>query len=470
MSRISRFKVSSFITLKRLTALSIVMSVVASSSFLDHARSESVATDQAQVATGIGSDWEPRPLTPPPSYQKPASLLPQASDEKPQTKALPAKPAGLTSAQIEAKLSPFKPFVKRVETRLQITKMSNKPTLDRLNTIQDVLYGGDKFKDAGELIAELAKLFPEDAKATRNELVASMKDKNAVVPTQSASRSSKRSRRSRKASKVSKPKSVVNWGDGWEQASQPVQTAPSHRGFSSDFDSDWDADFESDWGHSQSASSSQHQPNYYAPQATTATPSSQGFSSHAQQQAYIKQQQQQQKAQEKYYRKQRRKENLKNVGKGLGALAVVGAAVAGNYYMNRGNNNNVVNQNQPWNNGFGNTYYDPVRGAYVTQNNFPVNGFNGVQPFRQGVMGLYGVGGNGINPYANPYARAQYQVNPATGALMPNMGLPSAFANTYGGVGNFGVPFGYNNGFNNGFNNGVGGGGLLQNLFGGGLF
>ncbi len=467
MSRIRRFKVSSLITLKRVTALAIVMSVVASSSFLDHARSEALATGSSQVAAGIGLDWEPRPLTPPPSYKKTATTTPTTSAVPSQKKAVPAKPAGPTPAQIEAKLSPFKPFVAKVEKRLQINESGKKPTIDRLNTIQDVLYGGDKFKDAGELIGELAKLFPEDAKAARSELVASMKNKKTTAPKRTASRSSKRGHRS---SQSAPKKPVVSWGNGWEPASKaPTKTSseiPARSGFSSDFDSDWDADFENDWGNNTSSSSSsrasQHQPNYYSPQATTATQRGQGFSSYAQQQAYIKQQQKQQKAQEKYYRKQQRKQSLKNAGKGLGALAMVGAAVAGSYYMNKGNNNNVVNQNQPWNNGFnngvGNTYYDPVRGGYVTQNNFPANGFGGVQPYRQGVMGLYGAGGNGINPYANQYARSQYQVNPATGALMPRLGMPSAYANTYGGVGNYGVPYGYNNGM---------GGGLLQNFLGG---
>jgi hypothetical protein len=111
----------------------------------------------ALAEDNFGAEWQPKPLV---DTSAPAPVAPQSpaftSQGVPVTP--PAQP------ELEAKLKPVEPFIREIETRLTLKPKPGVTLVQRLNTLQTVLFGAQKYQDAGELITKLAEVFPEEAK------------------------------------------------------------------------------------------------------------------------------------------------------------------------------------------------------------------------------------------------------------------------------------------------------------------
>jgi hypothetical protein len=119
---------------------------------------------------GFGSGWTPKPLVDP---NAPASL--------------PSKPVADSSAasavdtELENALKPAEPFIRDVENKLLINPRTGASLASRLNTMQTVLFGEAKYKDAGEVLAKMAELFPQEAAKAHAELSRQMNQPTAAA-------------------------------------------------------------------------------------------------------------------------------------------------------------------------------------------------------------------------------------------------------------------------------------------------
>lgn len=104
----------------------------------------------ARAAERFGDHWQARPLI----------------DHTAQTGAdmLPASPASNFSVEGEVRLAPYEPFIREVESALSLAPSPGTSRVARLNAIQNILFAGQAYRgDAGELIARLQTLFPQQA-------------------------------------------------------------------------------------------------------------------------------------------------------------------------------------------------------------------------------------------------------------------------------------------------------------------
>jgi len=126
-------------------------------------------SSQSPLAPFMGDNWHPSPLV--------DTTAPQGtSTAKPGTTA--QTPAGPPKPDPEVILKPILPFVADIEKRLQIPQQTPAiKTPERLNRLQEIVFGSRVYSDAGEVLAKLASLFPLEAAKSRPAL-ASLLPKN----------------------------------------------------------------------------------------------------------------------------------------------------------------------------------------------------------------------------------------------------------------------------------------------------
>jgi hypothetical protein len=118
----------------------------------------------------FGSGWIPKPL-----------VDPNASVTQPGKPVAAADAAGPADAELEKSLKPAEPFIRDVESKLLIRPKSGVSLVSRLNTVQTVLFGEAKYKDAGEVLAKMAELFPQEAAKAHAELTRQMNPPTAAA-------------------------------------------------------------------------------------------------------------------------------------------------------------------------------------------------------------------------------------------------------------------------------------------------
>lgn len=259
----------------------------------------------ALAGSDFGANWKATPLVDT-SITPPVVAAPKIQSVKP---APPAQP------ELEARLKPAEPFIKDVEAKLLMTPTTGSPLVQRLDNLQMVLFGEQKYQDAGQLLAKLAEIFPQEAAKANAELNKQLQSNLPPVkqvPTANTKTAAKQT--------IQAPYT----GNGSMYSSQyPPQTASrptkqpkaKKKGFWAD---DWDDDFKND-------PFFQDQPQQQ--QANPGGPS-----------------------------------KLAAVGQGLTSLALIAGSLAGTYYLNKHSGNNYYPNNGYYNGGYYNTPYG--YGAY----------------------------------------------------------------------------------------------------------
>ena len=149
--------------------------------------------------------WEPRPLI--------DTAVPNATAPAANTNLLPS-PA---TPDVDAMLEPVEPFIAGIESELGIVPLAETGSrLNRLNHIQDILFGDRIYDDAGDLLARLAEIFPQQAAEAQETLQARLRetvmnpDMRAEPDKVSSSGSKKSFAKSRRHAKKSKDKNYQN--------------------------------------------------------------------------------------------------------------------------------------------------------------------------------------------------------------------------------------------------------------------
>lgn len=229
-----------------------------------------LAPTLAMAGEPFAAGWEAKPLvdSAPSGGVTPAEPVPSSNA---------APTAQPPAPRLEEVLKPAVPFIESVEAKLYLAPRKDELLATRLNRIQTVLFGEVKYQDAGELLAKMAELFPQEAAKARADLLAQMKNSMPPQPAQSKPA----------AQPSPSPQTAMN---------APIQTYPpadpkalkkkkdSFWGDDDDFfsDDDWDREF----SHSQASSGS-------------------------------------------------RGSGLANLGAGLASLATIAGSLAGSYYLNK---------------------------------------------------------------------------------------------------------------------------------------
>ncbi len=291
------------------------------------------------ASSDFAADWQPKPLidhsAPSPSATGTGpSITPPAAVEK------TASPSA-EQAALNEKLKPAEPFISSVEKQLVVTPKAGASLVQRLNTLQTVLYGESRFQDAGELLSELARLFPTQAAKAAADLQAKLQAEKPVNGQPAVSKTNTQS---------AKKMGGVN---------QPIPTAPAMANLPSSEKSDRKKRF---W---QSEDDPFANDPFFQDQPSRNT--NNNFSG-----------------------QQTGPSKLASIGQGLAGLAMMAGAVAGTYYLNRGNNalgpQNGYYKNVPYG-------YPPYGAPY---------GFGvGNRPFGQ-IPGQLPYGYNPAYPYAYP--------------------------------------------------------------------
>ena len=287
--------------------------------------------------------WEPRPLI--------DTAVPNATAPAANTNLLPS-PA---TPDVDAMLEPVEPFIAGIESELGIVPLAETGSrLNRLNHIQDILFGDRIYDDAGDLLARLAEIFPQQAAEAQETLQARLRetvmnpDMRAEPDKVSSSGSKKSFAKSRRHAKKSKDKNQ----NTNQNANQNIMASSSV-------------------------------PNYGYSQQTYQPLSPQPQQQQPQQQNYQNQ---------SYAQRAQRGEGLKSFGRGLMQLAMVGGSLAGAYYLNRqmGSVNTGPN---PYNT------YSPY-GAYSPYGYSPYGSYGAVRTMAPAyTYGGYGSGGLYTAPY-----------------------------------------------------------------------
>lgn len=298
----------------------------------------------ALAADDFAANWEARPLVDH-SKQPPVT----APSPTPATGTKPATPK-VDQAALEARLKPAEPFITSVEKKLLITPKAGSSLVDRLNTLQTVLYGGQKYQDAGELLAQLATVFPAEAAKAQADLNAKLK--NSLPP---ATASQRPIVTQPQMAAATPQQNYAPSGFGHNQYSKP-QPKKKKRFWESDDDPFANDPFFQD----QPQSSSYQNQQGNGPSA------------------------------------------LGSVGRGIAGLAMMAGAVAGSYYMNK-NSNNALPNNNYYNPGYGygNYGYPYGYGGVVPPGGYVPYGYGG------GVYGnpYYGSPLGGLSVTTQPYQR-----------------------------------------------------------------
>lgn len=347
----------------------------------------------AMADSTFGSDWKPTPLvdTSAPAISKPAEAKPGTSVASSSASASAA--AAKTQLELETKLKPAEPFMKDVESKLNVKPPAGTPLVQRLNTIQMVLFGEPKYQDAGELLAKLAELFPQEAAKANAELNKQLQSSlQPVKPVDTAQAKGKKSHGKQTITTVqpvpaAQPNLMPTHSTmgGYYPNPSTANTQPTKKKKSIWHD-DWNSSFDNDpFFQDQPQNNSQQSASAYANQQQSQGPS-----------------------------------RLAAIGQGLAGLALMAGGVAGNYYMNKNSGRgNYYPNNGYYGPGYGNGYYGNPYGAYA-----PYGATYGAYP------GYYG------NGYGSP---AYYGV-PQTYSYTP---YGSTYSNsTFGGLSPLGVPTG----------------------------
>lgn len=318
------------------------------------------------AADDFGADWQAKPLID--NTAKPQAL-PSQPAAKPVTQAAQPKP----DAELEAKLKPAEPFISSVEKQLAIKPKAGDSLVNRLDTLQNVLYGESKYQDAGELLAQLASVFPNEAAKAHADLTAKMQSTQQQAAAQPGNPP---------AGKTSKQKQVID---------QPQQTAASYP----------------QSGYNNYQSQPQPQPQKKKKLWDNDDDPFKNDPFFQDQPATYQSQQPQQSGPSK----------IGAIGQGLAGLAMMAGAVAGSYYMNK-NSNGLYPNNGYYNNpgyGYGN-YGNPY--GYGYGNNYTPYG--------------YGTAYGTPYGYASPFGRTSITTQPyrqygTTNSTISPLGVPTGF-------------------------------------------
>ncbi len=291
----------------------------------------------------FAADWQAKPLI---DHSAPAATAPVAT---PSIANQPASP-NAEQAALDEKLKPAEPFISSVEKQLLITPKAGMPLTQRLNALQAVLYGEPKFQDAGELLGDMARLFPSQAAKAAADLQAKMQAEKPVSTQPSTGKGATN------RPTVSSPAAPA-------MANLPPSSASTKK---KHFWQSEDDPFAND-------PFFQDQPNRNTDSYSSDPTSGQ----------------------------QTGPSKMAAIGQGLAGLAMMAGAVAGSYYLNRGNN------------------------AMTPQNGY-YNNPSGYNPY--GTPYGYGNNGFGTNAYGQIPAQVPYGYNPAYPYSYPN-----AYPNTYPG-------------------------------------
>jgi hypothetical protein len=309
-------------------------------------------TCPAWAIDDFSSGWEPKPLV---DTSAPANK-PAVAPTQPQA----SKPTGPSSEEIEKRLKPAEPFIQDVETRLSIKPKSGDLLAQRLSRLQMVLFGEPKYDDAGQLLAKLSEMFPQEAAKAEAALLTQAK---TVVPPISAAGSKS------KQAVVHAPASSVTSAPQPMMSPQVSSTQPQKKRNLWKSDDDWDG-FDND---------------IFFNEPTSRNDSGSGAGS-----------------------------TLRALGQGLGGLAMMAGSLAGTYYLNKkmGNgpspyypNNGYYNNGYYNNGGYYNTPYGYAPyGAYPTGILPPGTyslppGYNGTYGPPTGYYAPYNYNNAGLRPY-----------------------------------------------------------------------
>ncbi len=324
-------------------------------------------------------DWQAKPLVD-------NSLKPLTETvSKPVAAKAEPDPSIAEQAKLEAQLKPAEPFIASVEKQLTLKPKAGSSLIGRLNHLQSVLFGEQKYQDAGELLGQLATLFPAEAAKAHADLTAQMKQTapSAASTIPAAQSSAKASAKAPQVPTVVSPQMASRYNQpygnaGYNQPTVQPGGKPKKQHF-------WNSgtDFDND-------------PFFRDEPLTTRQPQGQGPS------------------------------KLAGIGQGLAGLAMMAGAVAGNHYLNKNSGNTLY----PPNNGYYNNPY------YGYGHGYPMGYGYGVAPGYQGYL----PGGT----YGSPYYANPYNANPY-GYGVPGMTVTTKPYQQYGTstISPLGVPTGF---------------------------
>lgn len=334
---------------------------------------------QAQWAFGgsdFGANWQAKPLVDTSVTRQPVA----------ESKPTPTKPVTPAQPELEARLKPAEPFIKDVEARLTISPTTGSPLVQRLNNLQSILFGEQKYQDAGELLAKLAEMFPQEAAKANAELNKQLQSSlPPVKPTPSTSADKANKTHSKAAKPIIQPPAYG--ADSGAYPTTALQTAPTKakKRKKSIWQDDWDNSFEND--------------PFFRDEPQQRAQASQGPS------------------------------KLAAVGQGLTSLALIAGSLAGTYYLNKQNGNNYYPNNGYYNNGYYASPYGVPYGSYPY----------GAYP-SYGAYGAYGAPMAGAYP---GYYGAAPQLNYIPRTFTPTPYTPSYYDSRFGATSTpLGVPTG----------------------------
>ncbi|WP_373531967.1 hypothetical protein [Vampirovibrio sp.] len=325
----------------------------------------------------FATQWQARPLVD-------NTVQPQApAQASPAKAAQPAATPQADLAALEAQLKPAEPFIASVEKNLLINPKQGAFLTDRLTELQTVLYGEQKYQDAGELLAEMAKVFPAEATKAHADLTAKMQSnlppssgKNPPQAISSASASKQRVN----AQPMAANTQPAAFGSPSSNQASNQQAAPPKKRF-------WERE-EDPFANDPFFQDQQPTPSYQAQQTGPS--------------------------------------KLGAIGQGLAGLAMMAGSVAGSYYLNKNTGNAGLLPNNGYQNGYPNGYY----------NNQPY-----ANPY--GSPYGYGVPAYGVVPGQLPYGYNQPYLNrPVYGTTLTTQPY-SRFGNSTVGISPLGVPTGF---------------------------
>ncbi len=282
-----------------------------------------MAPTLALAAEPFAAGWEAKPLV---DSTAPNGVTPVAPAGQSANAGTPTDPP--QAPRLEEVLKPAVPFIESVEAKLYLAPKKDELLAERLNNIQTVLFGEVKYHDAGELLAKMAELFPQEAAKARADLLAQMK--NDLTPQ----------------SPQGKPVMTQPQPAPQQTAmNAPIQTYPpaDPKALKKKKDSFWgdDADFfnDDDWDREFSQSQAASQP---------------------------------------------RGSGLANLGAGLVNLATIAGSLAGSYYLNKNLGGNSVYRDpygSPYYyNGYGYPYGTPY-GSYGRYPGYGSYGYGYTTPY-----------------------------------------------------------------------------------------
>jgi hypothetical protein len=308
----------------------------------------------------FAANWQARPLID-------HSIKPQTTSQSVKPEAVQSAVTQTNQAALEAQLKPAEPFIASIEKNLLISPKQGALLTERLSELQTVLYGQPKYQDAGELLAEMAKLFPAEAAKAHAELTAKLQNS---LPSPS----------------VRNTRPVV---PGSSSAPPAIQTQPATANAS-----------QTGFGTPSTTAAPQKQKKRFWKNPNDPFANDPFF----------------QDQPTAYQSQQNGPSTLGAIGQGLAGLAMMAGSVAGSYYLNRNSGNaGLLPQNGFFNNPYANSgfpygYVAPGYGLLPGQ--VPYYGYN------QTLFGRPAHGGLISQPY-QPYGNATLGISP--------LGIPTGF-------------------------------------------